>query len=80
MTANWIALLTVLLAGSGIGGLVAIVVKSGAERQSIIVGSAEKALSIQTAVIEGLRAELLRRDQLIESLRAENLRLRERLA
>lgn len=76
---EWLPLITVLLAGSGIGGLIAILVKSGAERQSIIVGSAEKSLSMQATVIESLRSEIDRRDRLIELLRGENSRLRELL-
>lgn len=79
-TEQLVVLAVTLLTGGGFGSLIAILIKGGPERQSIIVGSAERALAMQSSVIDGLQREIQRRDAIIEAQRLRILHLEEKLA
>ncbi|MCA1571356.1 MAG: hypothetical protein LC798_13750 [Chloroflexi bacterium] len=71
-TGEIITLLGTLLAGGGITGALALWYRGAADKQSIIVASAEKALAIQVAINDTLTVE-------VERLAKQNAALRELL-
>lgn len=66
-----VTLLAALIGASGIAGGVAVYRKVPAEKESIIISSAQGALVVQAGVLEDLREELQWAQQRIEAVEAE---------